>query len=174
MGYIKNIDISGYGVGSIVKTNSASAPFGCLTCDGSSQLRSAFPLLFAKIGTSCGTADSLHFNLPDHRGMFLRGADPTNVNDTGPRQQPLPGGNLSGVGTTQLDTFQGHKHTSVALIDTSAVNQGAFAGQGNDGRTQLQNLMDGGYDTDGTNGVPRAWLETRPKNAAVLICIVYK
>jgi microcystin-dependent protein len=49
-------------------------PSGWLECDGSSQLRSAYPDLFAAFGTTFGSADGTHFNLPDMRGKFIYGA----------------------------------------------------------------------------------------------------
>jgi len=48
-------------------------PGGWLLCDGSSQLRSAYADLFTVIGTSYGSVDSTHFNLPDLRGRTVIG-----------------------------------------------------------------------------------------------------
>lgn len=45
-----------------------TAPAGWLLRDGSSLLRTDFPVLFAAIGTTYGAADGLHFSLPDERG----------------------------------------------------------------------------------------------------------
>ena len=45
-------------------------PAGYFECDGSSLLRSAYPELFAAIGTLHGAADALHFNIPDHRARL--------------------------------------------------------------------------------------------------------
>lgn len=46
------------------------APTGWLFCDGSSLLQSSFAALFAAIGTTFGSADGTHFNLPDMRGRI--------------------------------------------------------------------------------------------------------
>jgi len=64
----------------------ASAPTGWLLCDGSSVLRASYAALFAVIGTTYGSADGTHFNLPD-----LRGRTPVGVG-TG------TGGGASGTG----------------------------------------------------------------------------
>jgi len=45
-----------------------------LPCDGSSLLRSDYPDLFAVIGTTYGSVDSTHFNLPDFRDRTAVGA----------------------------------------------------------------------------------------------------
>lgn len=52
----------------------AAAPSGWLLCDGTSYLRTAFPTLFTAIGTAYGAMDGTHFNVPDLRWQFLRGA----------------------------------------------------------------------------------------------------
>jgi len=44
-----------------------------LDCDGTSVLRADYPLLFAVIGTTYGSADSSHFNVPDLRGRTMLG-----------------------------------------------------------------------------------------------------
>ena len=54
----------------------AAAPLGWLLCNGATYKRTAYPALFAAIGTKWGTsvaADS--FKVPDTRGQFLRGWD---------------------------------------------------------------------------------------------------
>lgn len=46
----------------------SSAPSGWLLCDGTSYLRATYPDLFTAIGTTYGSADGTHFNVPDLRG----------------------------------------------------------------------------------------------------------
>lgn len=43
-------------------------PAGWLLCDGRSVLRATYSDLFSAIGTTYGSADGTHFNLPDFRG----------------------------------------------------------------------------------------------------------
>ena len=54
--------------GWIIPFAGSAVPDGALACDGSSYLRTAYPLLFDAIGTTWGSADSTHFNVPDLRG----------------------------------------------------------------------------------------------------------
>jgi len=49
-------------------------PTTYLLCDGSSYLRTAWPALFARIGTQYGSVDGTHFNVPDLRGRVPVGA----------------------------------------------------------------------------------------------------
>lgn len=52
----------------------ATAPTGWLFCRGQAVSRTTYADLFAAIGTAHGTGDgSTTFNVPDRRGMFLRG-----------------------------------------------------------------------------------------------------
>jgi microcystin-dependent protein len=47
---------------------------GYLLCDGAEVSREAYEKLFARIGTTFGEGDGdATFNIPDYRGMFLRG-----------------------------------------------------------------------------------------------------
>lgn len=68
----------GVPVGSIVLWPAPAPPTDWLTCDGASLLRSAYPALFAVLGTTYGAADGTHFSVPDYRGRVpvgLKAAD---------------------------------------------------------------------------------------------------
>lgn len=52
-----------------------AAPAGWLFCIGQSVLRSAYPALFAALGTTYGAVDGNHFTLPDLRGRIPLGVD---------------------------------------------------------------------------------------------------
>lgn len=54
--------------GTVLMYAVASAPTGYLLCDGSSQLRATYAALFSAIGTTFGSVDGTHFNVPDFRG----------------------------------------------------------------------------------------------------------
>jgi microcystin-dependent protein len=58
----------GVPVGSVVLWPAPVPPMDWLACDGASILRSAYPALFAVLGTTYGAADGTHFSLPDYRG----------------------------------------------------------------------------------------------------------
>ena len=53
--------------GTILEFGGTSAPTGYLGCDGASVLRATYPDLFTAIGTTWGSADGTHFNVPDFR-----------------------------------------------------------------------------------------------------------
>jgi microcystin-dependent protein len=88
---------------------------GWLLCDGSLQLTANFPDLFAAIGVTFGGDGNDNFNLPDLRGVFLRGVDGgAGIDpDSASRTAPQPGGNTSGdsIGTFQADALKMHSHT---------------------------------------------------------------
>jgi len=95
------------------------APPGWLICDGSSVSRTSYSTLFGVIGTSSGGGDgATTFNLPDMRGIFLRGlngtrsdafADP-DYNST-LRVNIFAGGNAgNALGSYQADQFASHTH----------------------------------------------------------------
>ena len=55
--------------GMMLAWGGSTAPSGWLMCDGSSYLRTAYPLLFAVIGTTYGSVDGTHFNVPQLAGQ---------------------------------------------------------------------------------------------------------
>jgi hypothetical protein len=111
--------------GTIVAFGGTNIPSGWLLCDGRPLTNAMFPNLFAAIGTSWGdgTLDSsgvaenppnpaTDFNLPDLRGMFLRGvnANLTNALWTDPdatlRTNRYGGNAGNAVGSIQDDALQ--------------------------------------------------------------------
>jgi microcystin-dependent protein len=102
----------------------ATAPTGWLMCDGSSQLRSAYPNLFTAIGTAFGSADASHFNLPNGQGTFLRGVQGANavVNDPDSASrtaQATGGATGNNVGSIQSGQIQSHSHSLPAATVSS-------------------------------------------------------
>jgi len=61
--------------GAILPYCAAAAPTGFVLCDGASLLRASYAALFAVIGTTYGSVDGTHFNVPDCQGMSLYGKD---------------------------------------------------------------------------------------------------
>ena len=82
---------------------------GWLNCDGSSVSSDDYPDLWSAIGNAYGTTGEGQFNLPDLRGMFLRGVDPTGVVDPdySTRLSPDPSG--AGTGGPVVGSRQGHQ-----------------------------------------------------------------
>ena len=63
-------------VGDIKSAAFETVPAGWLECDGTAVSRTTYATLFAKIGTAWGQGDGVNtFNVPDLRGLFLRGWD---------------------------------------------------------------------------------------------------
>jgi microcystin-dependent protein len=76
--YALTSNTAGNGVppGTILPFGGDSIPEGFLVCDGSAVTREIYADLFSAIGTSWGLGDgATTFNVPDLRGMFLRGVD---------------------------------------------------------------------------------------------------
>lgn len=98
-----------------IKTSASPATLraGWLLCDGSSLLRTDFPALFTAIGVSFGNVDANHFNIPDMRGMHVRGFDGTRGVDPG---RPF--------GSYQPDQMPSHVH-SVTLPPQAADSNGS-------------------------------------------------
>lgn len=64
-------------VGTIVAYSGSTLPNGYMLCNGQSLLRTEYPDLFNAIGTTYGSVDSTHFNLPNIKGRVLVGLDST-------------------------------------------------------------------------------------------------
>ena len=62
-------------VGMVVPYAGLAAPEDWLLCDGASYLRADYADLFTVIGTTYGSVDSTHFNVPDLRGRVVAGQD---------------------------------------------------------------------------------------------------
>jgi microcystin-dependent protein len=155
-------------VGLVVPYPGASAPTGWLLCNGSSQLTATYPNLFSVIGYNYGGSGA-NFNVPDYRGMFLRG---TGSHGT---LQTASGSNFSGPALhgNQLDMEQSHKH-----VDSGHVHGGDI------GYNPISNIVSGlsftttsttntgsavigTQTTDGVNGSPRIGSETRPASYGI-------
>lgn len=143
--------------GMMVMYGGAAAPSGWLLCDGSAVSRTTYAALFAVLSTTYGVGDgSTTFNLPDTRGVFVRGAGSQTISSityTGTR------------GTTQGDQFQGHFHSVTNKLGTVLAASGSneYAPQAT-GANLANAVTIGAPTTDGSNGTPRTGSETRPAN----------
>jgi microcystin-dependent protein len=165
--------------GSVIAYMGTTAPAGWLLCNGLPVSRTNYAALFAVLGTASGAGDgSTTFNLPDMRGVFLRGvnglrsdglADPDD-NSTY-RTNIFIGGNTgNAVGSYQADMFAAHQHSSFneappqqvlsfQVIPSTGLNTVAF-GTG----VGVQNAPGTGF---------AGGSETRPKNVYVNYIIKY-
>lgn len=100
-------------------------PTGYLECTGAAVSRTTYAELFAVIGTTYGSGDgSTTFNLPDYRGMFLRGlaGDATTDPDKTTRTDRGDGTGGNVVGSRQGDATRAHTHSAGTLATASAGN----------------------------------------------------
>lgn len=171
-------------VGIIFKWTSDLIPPGFMEMKMTSLLRSEYPVLFGKIGTMYGAADSLHFNIPDYRGRLIRGwnhgkssglYDP----DAATRTAPTETGTISAgdhVGTEQDDENKEHSHVynksvyslsntgSIAFTDEYSDNTGSTGTENVPKNINLKYII----RTDGLDAIgddysyEREWDETNP------------
>lgn len=96
-------------IGEIVLWSGPTSPRSglWLPCDGASLLRADYPDLFTVIGTTYGSADGTHFNLPD-----LRSRVPLAVG-SGPGLSVYSLGDTGGEETHTLTTSEQASHTHV-------------------------------------------------------------
>lgn len=83
--------VAGVATGTIQYFAMASVPSGWLDCDGSAVSRTTYADLFAVIGEDYGAGDgSTTFNVPDLRGLFLRGVGTHGSIPTGANALTIP------------------------------------------------------------------------------------
>ncbi|HAI2062682.1 tail collar domain-containing protein [Escherichia coli] len=159
-------------VGAIMGFAMNSAPTGWLSADGSAVSRITYARLFARIGTIFGSGNgTTTFNLPDARGVVLRGLDNGKGYDSG-RQ----------IGTYQADAVQSHNHYLPTSSGTAAnvygINDASFIA------SEVNYNPSPGYisttypNSQYLNGsqvgtVGNFATETRMKNLSVLNCIKF-
>ena len=168
--------------GTINAFGGTNVPGGWFLCDGRALSSTQYPKLYAAISTNWGIGltwngaiwvqGTNNFNLPDLRGLFLRGVNGTKTNftqnsanfvdpDVLSRTNSLAGGSSgNAVGSYQVDMFASHNHGG------SYLRSGGYhsAGQGNGAYPGNQDL----FSSDNTGGN-----ESRPKNAYVNYIIKY-
>lgn len=172
---------------------------GWFLCNGQRIHKDEFPLFANQVGTIYGTDGGDSVNIPDFRGMFLRGV---NAGRTDGYKDPdfnsrVGGDNSTKVGSSQMDAIQNHHHwqkffryfeeTNVAGMDraTQANIYGLLdytdksgAGTPVQGNLRTDEVWSA-TTTRPSWGVPDnhvhlSLLETRPKNAAVYWLIKVK
>ena len=157
------------GIGFCLPFYGETAPPGTLACDGSAVSRQAYKELFQVLGTKAGAGDgSTTFNLPDLRGQFVRGT----------------GGNAAELGVEQGDAIRNFSGTvqfrggnGNVPISTEGVD-GIFSVQqisanGERWATQGGPYLSSQLRLDVSRSVPTAD-ENRPRNVALLWCIIYE
>lgn len=131
--------------------DSASPPSGArvLVANGAAVSRTTYARLYAVIGTRYGAGDgAATFNLPDWRGMFVRGLD----NGRG-----LDPGRMLG----SYQDSQNLRHDHAYMFPMGVDNTQAGAG------------IQGGWFPAGERTSADGGDEARPRNTALLACITY-
>jgi microcystin-dependent protein len=153
---------AGFGViptGSFIPYGGTSVPTGYLLCNGAAVSRTTYATLFSIIGTANGIGDgSTTFNVPDMRGMFVRGVTGASGNDpdAGSRSAVNGGNGGNNVGSIQGWQIQSHLH-SYTYQSAVAGGGGADGGSGN-GTLYSHN------NTNGNNTDPTGGNQTNPIN----------
>ena len=149
--------------GAIMPFAMNSAPTGWLPADGTAVSRSTYAALFSAIGTTHGSGDgSTTFNLPDLRGIFIRGAS----------NQTISGITYSAIfGTKQTDDFKAHTHgMSNGTTNFNTTSNGPINLGGVFGTDFIKGTGAGDYITQSQSV---GGTETRPANIALLYCIKF-
>lgn len=155
-------------LGSVFWSGSATCPQGSLAADGSAVSRTTYAALYTRIGTTFGTGDgSTTFNLPDTRGIFIKGAGTTSRTAGKDSSGNFYAGTL---GTYSTDMMQGHKHSSASTL-LSGNGLGSYGASSSN--WQLTDAGIGSPTTDGTNGTPRTGHTTEPQSIGLTGCIYY-
>lgn len=128
--------------------SSSEVPDGWMLCNGTAISREEFKDLYQAIGIRFGAGNNqTTFNLPDLRGMFLRGANNGRTDEfkdpDAENRNPNGLGIMDDAGSTQIREIQSHRHTSppgthyinpngnntyTGYIDKPIVTSGAVAG----------------------------------------------
>lgn len=143
---------------------------GFLYCNGAEITGLVYPTLKTLLGTSWGNGgdtDPNTVNLPDLRGMIVRGVNGARSDgkqDPGDgRTSMLPGGNTGNKrGSYQSHALEQHTHAYTRRSTTYTADSGG---------TNVWR-SDASHDTSGVNGA-QVSSETRPKNAYVHYIIKY-
>lgn len=130
-------------VGSVLDYAGAAAPTGWLLAFGQSLLRTGtYANLFAVLGTTYGSADGTHFNVPDLRGRVVAGQD--DMGGSSANRLTNPGTTIGGVDGDVLGGAGGEEthanvlgenaaHTHTLSLNASLTSGGVaqyFAGNG--------------------------------------------
>ena len=145
--------------GAVFALASTTIPNGYLLCDGQAVSRTTYARLFAAIQTLHGIGDgTTSFNVPDYRGYFLRGLTSDPAID--------PDGASRGIGSTQIDAFQSHKHRFRFMTEDGS--GGTERGVADDSSQFLNRNDMVDIPIEHTDyGAVRTAKETRPRNKAV-------
>lgn len=155
---------NGLPAGAIVYFAMNKAPTGFLKANFAAVSRTAYPELFAAIGTTYGVGDGVNtFNVPEGRAEFPRGLDDGRGIDPG-----------RVIGSWQADSIKAHQHMT-GLDHESEGGAGAPFGKKEMSGNKRTEVLDAlGYTSTSSSLTESiGGTETRPRNVAWLCCIKY-
>ncbi|QQE12269.1 tail fiber protein [Planctomycetota bacterium] len=156
--------------GMVVPYASETAPDGYLFCDGSEVSRTEYADLYAVIGTRFGDGNgTTTFNIPDLRGMFVRGWDNGAGNDPDAASRVSSGSNGAAgdvVGSKQEDELKEHQH----VVPWGHQREYEYP-WGHYGSNQVGDGDKLDSDNEWPNTSPVGGAETRPANIAMAYII---
>ena len=159
----------GIPAGAVMPFAMNSAPSGWLAANGDAVSRSTYAALFSAISTTHGAGDgSTTFNLPDLRGIFVRGSG----------SQTIGGTAYSGTFAEKLGdairNITGSLTFGLQMAGVQTVSGAFTANQTNQFMPQQATANTTGVNqiqfNASSSGVPTA-SENRPANIALLYCI---
>ncbi len=153
--------------GAIIPFGFPTAPSGWLVCNGAAYSRTTYSSLFTAISTLWGSGDgSTTFNIPDFRGMFLRGWDNGAGNDLN-----TPGRTFASY---EDSAFTSHNHTASDSGHTHPTSFGGNSGGGYYAGGSAASSVSGSTTQNGYANISIGGTgspETTPQNYAILYCI---
>lgn len=151
-----------------------TAPTGWLKANGAAVSRTTYSALFAAIGTAFGVGNgTTTFNIPDLRGVFIRGLDDGRGVDAGRTLSNTPQGgqNKSHSHTGTAASAGGHAHSIATRV--SSGDGGTEVGSTNGAAGGTYATASAGAHTHTVTTVADGGTEARPMNIALLACIKY-
>ena len=159
-----NISYTPYMIGSVIMVPHSLTPSGFVLCDGRSLSRTTYSVLYSLIGVKYGSANSSSFNVPNYRGMFLRGRDNGGGYDPNISSRTLnPGNTGTKVGSIQEQEILSHQHAY--WLDNNDPHTEGYADLNPPGG----NPPTGRSNED--QSLPSGGVETRPKNYSLVFRI---
>ena len=136
-----------------------SAPSGWLAADGAAVSRSTYATLFAAISTTHGVGDgSTTFNLPDLRGIFVRGSESQTINGR-------TYGGTHAVKQQASEVYDDYSSARVPDVANAVTNEDSYVFNS---VQVINNVSNSGLTT-----VSRGFSTVRPANIALLYCIKF-
>ena len=163
-------------VGAIIMFGGSGIPSGWVMCNGASVLRAGpYGDLFAVIGVIYGSVDGTHFNLPDMKGAFPRGAG---ISTKFTQDHTTTLGTYEDDSMQQITGGATWSSTTYGMVRPGAILTGAFkagANRANGQATSTSDQKDLEFDSSGSTaqGGARTGNETRPNNLGVNFIIKY-